>query len=244
MIPLIYTLVTCHIMMAIGAIYLHRGLSHRLIDFHPALEHVIRMYLWLIDGTHVKSWVATHRMHHRFTDVPGDPHSPQLVGLFQVAVVTFFRTMIYRYKNNFSEAEMTTYGSGTPDDWMERNIYCHQRLGMVLMLIINVLLFGRIGIICWLCQISISPLIANAYTTGILHWGGGYQHEDCKDASRNHIYPGLSLFIVGDQLHSNHHALPRALKLSCKWYEFDLSWVYIRILWSLGLLKPSYMAKL
>lgn len=236
MIAIIYTLILTHLTMVAVCVYLHRGLVHRSMEFHPALEHFFRFYLWLTDGVDIKSWVATHRIHHRFTDVEGDPHSPVLLGIKAIAVTSFFQSCVYRYENrDRSKLELQVYGSGTPDDWMEKNIYCHQRLGLVLMLIINVLLFGRVGVLIWLVQVIWTPLWSNSVVTGFAHYLGGYQHPDCKDNSRN--LPFLGFFLIGDQLHSNHHANPSSAKLSQRWFEFDLGWMYIKLMSSLGLVK-------
>jgi stearoyl-CoA desaturase (delta-9 desaturase) len=158
-----------------------------------------------------------------------------LLGIKQVAVVGFFETCLYRYRSFAPKLEIETYGAGVKEDWLERNVYIHQRLGLLLMLIINILLFGRIGLLIWLVQVIWTPLWSNSVITGLAHWRFGYRHPDAKDNSRN--FPGLGFFIIGDQLHSNHHADPASPKLSQKWYEFDLGWFYIRILRALGLAK-------
>lgn len=235
MIPLIYTIIVTHLTMVATCIYLHRGVTHKAVEYHPVIDHFFRLWLWLTDGVIIKQWVATHRRHHRFSDVSGDPHSPMLLGIKQVAVVGFFETCLYRYRSFAPKLEIETYGAGVKEDWLERNLYIHQRLGLLLMLIINVLLFGRIGILIWLVQLIWTPLWSNSVITGIAHWRFGYRHPDAKDNSRN--FPGLGFFIIGDQLHSNHHADPASPKLSQKWYEFDLGWFYIRILRALGLAK-------
>lgn len=233
---ILYTLVTTHITMASVCIYLHRGTAHKAMEFHPALQHFFRFWLWLTDGVNVKDWVATHRRHHRFTDVEGDPHSPVLLGLYIVGIRNFFETVIYRYRNFADKLQTEVYGAGVPNDWIERNIYVkHQRLGLVLLLIIDVLLFERVGLLVWLIQICWTPLWSSSIITGFAHYCGGYQHKDCKDNSRN--FPGLGLFIIGDEYHSNHHVNPGSPKLSQRWYEFDLSWLYIKILAAVGLIK-------
>jgi stearoyl-CoA desaturase (Delta-9 desaturase) len=232
---LIYTLICTHLTMVSVCIYLHRGTAHKSMDFHPALAHFFRFWLWLTDGCNVKEWVATHRRHHRFTDIEGDPHSPVLLGIYIVAVRNFFETVVYRYRSFAPKLEVEVYGAGCPDDWLERNVYTkHQRLGLVLLLIINVLLFGKPGLLVWLIQICWTPLWSSSVITGFAHYWGGYKNPACNDNSRN--FPGLGLFIIGDEYHSNHHARPGSAKLSHKWYEFDLGWLYITILKNIGLI--------
>ncbi len=238
MIPLIYTLVVTHLTMVATTIYLHRGKAHRSLEYHPALEHFFRFWLWLTDGVDVQQWVAQHRLHHAKSDQVGDPHSPVIFGIKRIAIDGFFTTCINRYgsKPFVSDIDLAVYGKGCPDDWMERNVYRpHLRQGLVLMLIINVLLFGRLGLLIWLVQLTWSPMISNSIITGLAHWGLGYKHP--KSGDNSHNLPGLGFLVIGDQLHSNHHANPAAAKLSQRWFEFDLGWVYIKIFEALGLLK-------
>lgn len=234
MIALIYLLVTTHLTMVAVCIYLHRGVAHKSLEFHPWVAHAFRFWLWLTDGVHVKEWVATHRKHHRFTDVEGDPHSPLLIGIWAIVGRGFVQTCIYRYRSFAPKLEVEAYGAGTPDDWLERNFYVpHQRLGLLLLLIIDVLLFERLGLAIWLVQIIWTPLLSGSIITGFAHYVGGYKTS--KDNSRN--YPFLGLLIIGDNLHSNHHADPANPKLSRAWYEFDLGWLYIKALERLKLVK-------
>lgn len=236
MIELFYTLIVTHITMMCGCIYLHRGLSHKTMQFHPILEHFFRFWLWITDGVMIKDWVATHRKHHRYTDVPGDPHSPTILGIKTVAWTNFYQTLFYRYRNFSSPWETDIYGRDTPDDWMERNVYVpYQRIGLLLMLFINILLFGYWGLLIWLIQISWTPFWSGSIVTGFAHYWGGYHNPKAKDNSKN--IPFLGFFIIGDELHSNHHAKPWSPKLSEKWWEFDLGWVYIRIFEKLGILS-------
>lgn len=236
MIEVIYTLIVTHITMASVCIYLHRGTVHKSLEFHPFLSHFFRFWLWLTDGVHVKEWTATHRKHHRFTDVDGDPHSPMILGIKTIAWTNFYETLIYRYRNFGPKLEVEVYGAGVPNDWLERNVYVpHQRLGLVLMLIINVLFFGKYGVLIWLIQLAWTPFWSGSIVTGFAHYLGGYHNPKAQDNSRN--LPFLGFFIIGDELHSNHHANPSSAKLSQKWWEFDLGWFYICIFEKLHLLK-------
>jgi stearoyl-CoA desaturase (delta-9 desaturase) len=233
---IIYTIVMTHITMVFATLYLHRGLSHKTLEFKPAFEHFIRFWLWLTDGVHMKEWVATHRKHHRFTDVEGDPHSPVIWGIKKIAFSDFFATSYYRYRNFAPQWQVEAYGVGTPDDWMERNVYVpYQRMGLVLLLLINLLLFGWTGIIVWLIQVFWTPFWSGSIVTGFAHYWGGYHNEKAKDNSKN--LPFLGFFLIGDNMHSNHHAEPANPKLSHKWWEFDLGWCYIKLWEKLKLVK-------
>ena len=225
------TLVMVQITIACVTLYLHRSQAHRGVTFHPAVAHFMRFWLFLTTGMVTKQWVAIHRKHHRFDDAEGDPHSPHMFGIWTV----FFKGALLYNKASKDKQMVAQYGVGTPDDWMERNVYTpHSRLGIVLMLIINLCLFGLWGWLVWLVQIIWIPLWAAGVVNGVGHWFG-YRNTDTKDFSRN-IVP-WDFWVGGELLHNNHHADPASPKLSRKWYEFDIGWMYITILKSLGLAK-------
>jgi stearoyl-CoA desaturase (delta-9 desaturase) len=219
------------ITIACVTLYLHRSQAHRGVTFHPAVAHAMRFWLFLTTGMVTKQWVAIHRRHHRFDDAEGDPHSPHIFGIWTV----FFKGALLYNKASKDKQMVAQYGVGTPDDWMERNVYTpHSRLGILLMLIINLCLFGLWGWLVWLVQIIWIPLWAAGVVNGVGHWWG-YRNTDTKDFSRN-IVP-WDFWVGGELLHNNHHADPASPKLSRKWYEFDIGWFYITVLKSLGLAK-------
>ena len=225
------TLVMVQITIACVTLYLHRSQAHRGVTFHPVVEHFMRFWLFLTTGMVTKQWVAIHRRHHRFDDAEGDPHSPHIFGIWTV----FFKGALLYNKASKDKQMVAQYGVGTPDDWMERNVYTpHSRLGILLMLIINLCLFGLWGWLVWLVQIIWIPLWAAGVVNGVGHWWG-YRNTDTKDFSRN-IVP-WDFWVGGELLHNNHHADPASPKLSRKWYEFDIGWFYITVLKSLGLAK-------
>jgi stearoyl-CoA desaturase (delta-9 desaturase) len=102
------------------------------------------------------------------------------------------------------------------------------------MLAINILLFGWIGILIWLVQIVWIPFWAAGVINGLGHWWG-YRNTDTKDSSTN-IFP-LAIWIGGEELHNNHHAEPANPRLSRKWWEIDMGWIWINIFKHLRLLK-------
>jgi len=231
MTPILYTLILTHITILCVTIYLHRGVTHRGLEFHPALSHFMRFWLWLTTGMVTKQWVAIHRKHHRFIDTDGDPHSPKLFGIKNIV----FRGVYYYYQAAKDARMIVEYGAGTPNDWVERKIYTkHHFLGVFLMLAINVLLFGWIGILIWLLQIVWIPFWAAGVINGLGHWWG-YSNTDNKDSSRN-ILP-FGIWIGGEELHNNHHAEPANPRLSRKWWEIDIGWIWINIFKQLRLLK-------
>ena len=228
---IIATLVMVQITIACVTLYLHRSQAHRSVEFHPVVSHAMRFWLWLTTGMITKQWVAIHRRHHQYSDQPGDPHSPHVFGIWNILL-----RGVYYYYVGAKDARMTvTYGKGTPDDWIERNIYTrHNYLGVVFMLAVDVLLFGWWGLLVWAVQMLWIPLWAAGVVNGIGHWWG-YRNGTTRDQSRN-VIP-WDFWVGGELLHNNHHLDPGSAKLSRKWWEFDLGWMYICILKSVGLAK-------
>ena len=221
---LVIALVFTHITIAAVTIYLHRYQSHRGLELHPLVGHFFRFWLWLTTGMVTKEWVAIHRKHHAKVESPDDPHSPQVVGIRKVLLEG---TELYRAEAKNQET-LQRYGHGTPADWIERNLYSRYTwYGCALMLIINFLLFGAIGVTIWAVQMMWIPISAAGIINGIGHYWG-YRNFQCEDASRNIVPWGI--IIGGEELHNNHHAYAFSAKLSSRWYEFDLGWFYIRIL--------------
>ena len=231
MLIVLYTLIVTHITIICVTVFLHRGQAHRGLTFSPVLEHFMRAWLWMTTGMVTKQWVAIHRKHHQHSDQPGDPHSPHVFGIWNI-----FLRGVYYYYVAAKDARMTvTYGKGTPDDWMERNVYTsHNYLGVVLMLAIDVTLFGGWGFLVWAVQMLWIPFWAAGVVNGIGHWWG-YRNAETRDHSRN-VVP-WDFWIGGELLHGNHHLNPASPKLSLKWWEFDIGWMYIQIFRALGLAK-------
>lgn len=229
MIEIIYTLIATHITIVCVTLYLHRGQAHRGLEFHPVLSHFMRFWLWLTTGMVTKQWVAVHRKHHRFTEVEGDPHSPHIYGIWKVL---FKGAFLYNdASKNYAMVE--AYGVGTPDDWMEKNVYTkHSKLGFILLLIFNTLVFHGWGIVIWLIQMAWIPFWAAGVINGVGHWFG-YRNGQTKDQSRN-IFP-WGIIIGGEECHNNHHLDPSNPKLSKEWFEFDIGWMWFKIFNKLGL---------
>jgi stearoyl-CoA desaturase (delta-9 desaturase) len=225
-----------HITIAGVTIYLHRHQAHRALDLHAIPSHFFRFWLWLTTGMVTKEWAAIHRKHHAKCETTDDPHSPQVLGIKKVL---FEGAELYRTASKVNET-MEKYGSGTPDDWVERNVYAkYSGKGIVLMLAINLILFGPIGLSIWAVQMMWIPIFAAGVINGIGHYWG-YRNFACEDASTNIVPWGI--LIGGEELHNNHHAYGTSAKLSNKWYEFDIGWLYIRILETLGLAKVKKVA--
>jgi stearoyl-CoA desaturase (delta-9 desaturase) len=231
------TLVLTHITIAGVTIFLHRCQAHRALDLHAIPSHFFRFWLWMTTGMLTKEWAAIHRKHHAKCETPEDPHSPQIYGINRV----LWTGVVLYVKESRNKETMERYGHGTPDDWMERNVYTpHEKSGVTLMLLVDVALFGVVpGLLVWLVQIAWIPFWAAGVINGIGHWFG-YRNFKVSDASTNIVPWGI--LIGGEELHNNHHAFGTSAKLSNKWYEFDIGWLYIRILQALGLAKVKKIA--
>lgn len=218
------TLGLTHITIAAVTIFLHRAQAHRALILGSIPAHFFRFWLWLTTGMVTKEWVAIHRKHHAKCETEEDPHSPKTRGL---NTVLWKGALLYR-QEAFNTETLEKYGKGTPDDWLERNIYAkHRWLGIGLMLAIDVALFGLAGILMWVVQMLWIPFWAAGVINGVGHFWG-YRNWNTTDASTN-IFP-WGILIGGEELHNNHHAFASSARLSYHWYEFDIGWLYIRIL--------------
>jgi len=223
MLEIIYTLVVTHITIICVTLFLHRSQAHRAIIFHPILSHFMRFWLWLTTGMVTKQWVAIHRKHHRYSDIEGDPHTPHVYGILHV----LFKGAFLYHAASKDKDMVNTYGVGTPADWMELHIYQpHSRLGIGLLLLLSVFLFGWWGLLIWGIQMIWIPFWAAGVINGIGHWIG-YRNGETKDYSRN-ISP-WGIVIGGEELHNNHHLDPASARLSKNWYEFDIGWMWLSI---------------
>jgi stearoyl-CoA desaturase (delta-9 desaturase) len=226
-----------HITIASVTIYLHRCQAHRALELHPVVSHFFRFWLWLTTGMVTKEWAAIHRKHHAKVETPDDPHSPQVHGINKILWLGVFLYV----KESANKETMERYGHGTPDDWMEHNVYTPNSVwGLWVMGALNIALFGLVpGMLILLTQIVWIPFWAAGVINGIGHFFG-YRSYDVTDASTNIVPWGI--LIGGEELHNNHHAFASSAKLSSKWYEFDIGWMYIRMLELLGLATVKRVA--
>jgi len=230
------TLILTHITIVTVTVFLHRSQAHRALDLHPALNHFFRFWLWLTTGMVTREWVAVHRRHHAKCETPDDPHSPQVLGLGKVLGEG---AELYRAATRDPEM-VQRYSHGTPDDWLERNLYGRYTWqGVGLLLILDLLLFGVYGITVWAVQMLWIPFFAAGVINGVGHYFG-YRSFESPDASTNIVPWGI--LIGGEELHNNHHAFPSSAKLSSKWWEFDIGWLYIRLLSAVGLARVKKVA--
>jgi stearoyl-CoA desaturase (delta-9 desaturase) len=225
-----------HITIVAVTVFLHRHQAHRALGLHPVASHFFRFWLWLTTGMVTREWVAVHRKHHAKCDTPEDPHSPRIYG---IARVLFGGVFLY-VKAARDPHTLERYGNGTPDDWLERNLYAkYQSLGLILMGVIDVVVFGAVpGALILLTQIAWIPFWAAGVINGAGHYWG-YRNWSTPDWSTN-IAP-WGILIGGEELHNNHHAFATSAKLSNKWYEFDIGWGYIRGLEAVGLAKVKHV---
>jgi stearoyl-CoA desaturase (delta-9 desaturase) len=218
------TLALTHVTIASVTIFLHRHQAHRALTLHPAVSHFFRFWLWITTGMVTREWVAVHRKHHAKCETEGDPHSPQVWGIWRVLFggVGLYRTAAM-------DADMVeTYGRGAPNDWLERNLYSRYRFkGLGIMLLVDLVLFGVLGLVVFAVQMVWIPFWAAGVINGVGHYLG-YRNFETQDASRN-IFP-IGILVGGEEFHNNHHAYSYSAKLANKWWELDMGWVYIRLL--------------
>ena len=223
------TLALTHVTMVSVTVFLHRHQAHRALDLHPVAAHFFRFWLWLTTGQVTKEWTSIHRKHHAKCEQPEDPHSPHVHGIKTVLLQGY---ELYRAESRNKDT-MVRYGHGTPNDWLERHVYAGSSwLGVGLLLVIDLALFGAAGLSVWAVQMVWTPIMAAGIVNGAAHYWG-YRNFEAPDASTN-ISP-WGILIAGEELHNNHHTYPTSAKLSVKSYEFDIGWMYISLLQKLGL---------
>lgn len=232
----LFTLAVTHITIVAVTLFLHRSQAHRGVDLHPAISHFFRFWLWLTTGMVTKEWVSIHRKHHARCEREGDPHSPMIYGIGRVM---FRGAELYRDESKNSETA-TKYGHGTPNDWLEKNLYTRfSASGIVVMLVIDVLLFGSLGLAVWAIQMAWIPFWAAGVVNGIGHFWG-YRNFASPDTSTN-VFP-IGILIGGEELHNNHHAYGTSAKFSSRWFEIDIGWGYLTLLSWFGLAKIRKVA--
>lgn len=232
---ILITLGLTHITIVAVTVFLHRAQAHRALEVHPILSHFFRFWLWLTTGMITSEWVAVHRYHHARCETPEDPHSPQQKGIKKV-----FWEGAELYREAADRRDLVErFSHGTPNDWLETHIYKRRWLGTPLMLLINVALFGVLGVAMWAVQMMWIPIFAAGVINGVGHYWG-YRNFASPDAATNVLPWGI--LIGGEELHNNHHAFPSSAKLSAKWWEFDIGWLYIRLFSLLGLAKVRRVA--
>ncbi|MCB1722565.1 MAG: fatty acid desaturase [Chromatiaceae bacterium] len=226
-----------HVTIVSVTVYLHRCQAHRALDLHPVLAHFFRFWLWLTTGMVTSEWVGIHRRHHARCETPDDPHSPQVLGLSKVL---WEGAELYRAASVQPDL-VERYAHGTPDDWIERRLYKpFNFVGVGVMLVVDVALFGVLGVALWAVQMIWIPFFAAGVINGVGHYWG-YRNYESPDAATNIVPWGI--LIGGEELHNNHHAFPSSAKLSSRWWEFDVGWLYIRLFELLRLARVRRIAR-
>lgn len=233
---LLCVLLATHLTIVSVTLYLHRCQAHHAITLHPVISHIFRFWLWFTTGQNTKEWVAVHRKHHACTEGENDPHSPYVYGIRKVLLEGAELYRLSALNPKVSEE----YGHGTPDDWVEHQVYKrYSYTGMGICLIIYLTLFGPIGLTYWAIQLAWIPVFAAGLVNGAGHYWG-YRNFEPQDGSTN--LTNIGIIIGGEELHNNHHAYPSSARFSVHWWEFDIGWMYIRLLSTLGLAKVKKVA--
>ena len=225
-----------HVTLIGITLWFHRDQAHRSIDLHPALAHFFRFWLWCSTGAPTKQWVAVHRKHHALCEVEGDPHSPQIYGL---KTVLLEGAELYKADAHNPET-VEKYGKGTPDDWLERNLYSRfDYSGIYLLIAFDLIMFGAPGVILLATQLMTMPALAAGVINGLCH-ARGYRNFETNDASTNLWRIGM--FVAGEELHNNHHAFPTSAKFALRPGEIDMGWLHLKLFSWLGLAKIRRVA--
>jgi len=232
----IATAISLQITIVCVTVYLHRDAAHRSVDLHPALRHLARFWIWFTAAMLTREWVAVHRKHHAKCETPEDPHSPVIYGLKKILLEG---AELYQVQARNPET-LEKYGRGSPDDWLERNVYTKYRnLGIVSLIVLDLVLFGVPGIIIIAIQMLAMPLLAAGIINGIGHHTG-YRNYECPDAATNIVPWGVLL--GGEELHNNHHAFPSSAKFSVRSWEFDIGWLWIKVFSAVGMARVIRVA--
>lgn len=235
----IYTLISISITLLTVTCYLHRSQTHRTVFFIAPLNHLFRLAIWLLTGMNIKEWVAVHRKHHAKCDTPEDPHSPKYYGL---KTILLQGADIYRRAAK-DKALLEEYGKGTPDDWLERNVYGRLHfVGISITLIVQLILFGAPAIIIWAIQLLVIPVIAGGYINGIAHVFGYQRFKDGELNNKGKPFDSIGgalnvptyIIAFGEEFHNNHHAYQHNYKFSHAWWEFDVGGTFIELLTWIG----------
>jgi stearoyl-CoA desaturase (Delta-9 desaturase) len=226
-IPLVALVVTQAAVVA-TSIYLHRALAHRSLTLHPAMDIFFRTILWLTTVQRRQEWVAVHRKHHTFTDRPGDPHSPQVVGFWRVQIFNVY----YYLREARNHQTVETFAPDLVEDRWDSMIFSWGWSGLGLGTSVLCLLFGFwSGILAMTIHGVLYAFVLAPLVNGLGHWRGTQNFANTAYNSRV-----LACVTGGESLHNNHHAYPRAARFSVGRHEFDPSWILIRLLNALGFL--------
>jgi stearoyl-CoA desaturase (delta-9 desaturase) len=231
-----FTFAMVQLMFLGVTLYLHRDQSHGGLVLHPMLRHFFRFWLWFCSSTVTREWVAVHRRHHAYADLPGDPHSPVVFGLRRV--------LMQGYELYAAAARdpkiLENYGRGTPDDWLEHNLYSRfPKVGISLFVVLQLLMFGVPAIAMLGVQLIAQPLFAAGVINGLGH-RVGYRSFEMPTAATNIVPWGV--LIAGEELHNNHHAFPSSPRFAVQGWEIDLGWLFICLFRALGLARVRCLA--
>jgi stearoyl-CoA desaturase (delta-9 desaturase) len=207
-------------------VYLHRTITHRSLELHPAMGFLMHLELLVFTGIIPRHWAAVHRKHHHFSDREGDPHSPLLRGVWTVLFGNYFF-----YRKEASNPEMVR--KYTPDyrpDLLDK--LPGAGFGVFAGLAVFMIVLGwKWGIAAWVTHVVLYVLV-NAMINSLGHAVG---YRNFNNQATNLQW--LALISAGEGLHNNHHEYPTSARFSVRSRELDPAWPVIRALEALGLAK-------
>jgi len=229
LIATVVTLAVTEAAVIATSVYLHRGLAHRALRLHPIADFMFRCILWISTGQNRREWVAVHRKHHAFTDKEGDPHSPLLKGFWKVQLGNVF----YYVREARNPETIARWAKDIKDDIWDRLIFNWGTTGAVVGIALAMLLLGPLwGLAVAAAHFVLYVFVLAPAINALGHWWG--RKNFLNSATNLRL---LAWLTGGESLHNNHHAYPSSPKFSMARFEFDPSWVVIKVLVALRLVS-------
>ncbi|HVP00394.1 MAG TPA: fatty acid desaturase [Bryobacteraceae bacterium] len=180
-------------------------------------------------------WVATHRIHHQKSDQPGDPHSPR-----DGAWWAHMGWILWGETNHNNTKAMAKYA---PDLAKDKFYVWLNNYHWIPMVILGGILYaiGGISLVCWGIFLRVTIGLHATWLVNSATHMWGERRFATKDDSRNNWWVALMTF--GEGWHNNHHAHPTSARHGLAWYEFDISWITLKMLRALGVVEQVRVAK-
>ena len=233
---LIFILTMSHLTISSMSLSFHRFHTHGGMILNRYLDIAMQTLLWLVTSMSMADWVAIHKVHHRHSDTAKDPHGPTARG--------FWHSLLkgsVDYNRAKKNPEVLAVRSQLKLTALETFYMNNNLMGPFIGSSLMILLFGwQLGLIYSGLNMLISPAFGVGGVNTLAHWWG-YKNHKSKDNSRNlgFLVP-LNFLICGELDHNNHHGRQKSCSFRHKWYEFDIGYVYIKMLEKLKLARVEF----
>jgi len=204
----------------------HRMLTHRSFKAPKWLEYLLTVFGTMSIQDSPDKWVATHRMHHKFTEMDGDPHSTNM-GFWWAQM----GWIVWGTAQDHDQATLQKY---VPDLLKDRGQVLISRFYFLPIIISAFVLFaiGGWAMVVWGVA---ARVVVGWHTTwfvnSLSHIYGSKPHDTGDDSTNNWF---VALLTFGEGWHNNHHAFPTSARHGLQWFQFDMNWIAIRILEKFG----------